>query len=133
VLLCGATGHSACRDPLYRSHETSTGLGRGLRLARLIMLDPADARHPISLGDVLDRAGRLEEAVKSFRAGLALKPHYSEADCRVMLASTLKRLGKIDEAISEWRTVAEMEPMYPSYDIPIMEAKQELEHHGRSA
>jgi Flp pilus assembly protein TadD len=98
-----------------------------------ILLAPADARHPISLGDVLARAGRLEEAVNSFRAGLALKPHYSEADCRVMLASTLKRLGKIDEAVSEWRMVAGMEPMYPSYDDPIQEAKRELKRHQRSA
>lgn len=98
-----------------------------------ILLDPADARHPISLGRVLDRAGRLEEAVKAFRSGLALRPHYAEADCRVMLASTLKRLGKIDEAVNEWRTVAGMDPMYPSYDLPILEAKQELEQHDRPA
>jgi len=37
--------------------------------------------------------GRLDEAVASFRDGLALMPHYGEADSRMMLAEVLKRLA----------------------------------------
>ncbi|MEY2430259.1 MAG: hypothetical protein QOJ40_3144 [Verrucomicrobiota bacterium] len=99
---------------------------------KAIALDPMDSRPHLSLGTGLERVGRLDESVRSFRAGLALKPHYGEADSRMMLASVLKKLGRIDEAVVEWKGVAKMEGMYPSYDEPINDAKRELQSHGQT-
>ncbi|MDB6028638.1 MAG: repeat protein [Verrucomicrobiales bacterium] len=97
---------------------------------KAIALDPTDSRAHLSLGSGLEQAGRLKEAVQCYRDGLALKPHYGEADSRLMLASVLKKLGRMDEAVVEWQTVASMEPMYPSYEEPMNEAKRELKNHG---
>ena len=96
---------------------------------RAIALDPTDSRPHLWLGIGFDQAGRFDEAVQCLRAGLALKPHYGEADSRMTLAAVLKKMGRIDEAIREWKAVAKMEPMYPSYEEPIKEAKKELQSH----
>ncbi len=69
---------------------------------RAITLDPTDSRLHLSLGTALERAGLLDEAVTSFQDGLALRPHYGEADSRMMLAEVLKKLGRMEEAIAEW-------------------------------
>src|SRR5262245_24808771 len=47
---------------------------------RAIELDPADSRPHLWLGIGFERAGRLDDAVRCLRAGLALHPHYGEAD-----------------------------------------------------
>jgi tetratricopeptide (TPR) repeat protein len=77
----------------------------------------------------VERLGRNKEAVQHYRDGLALNPHYCEADARVMLANALKKIGKLDEAVIEWEAVVKMEPMYPSYEKPMQDAKRELERH----
>jgi tetratricopeptide (TPR) repeat protein len=97
---------------------------------RAIALDATDSRPHLHLGGAYERQGRLEDSVRCYRDGLTLKPHYTEADCRLALAHVLKRLGRIDEAIREWKTVVELEPCYPSYDEPREEAKSELRIHG---
>jgi tetratricopeptide (TPR) repeat protein len=74
--------------------------------------------------------GRLAEAITSFRSGLELKPHYGEADARLMLADAFERSGKIQDAITEWKMVAEMKGFYPSGDQPMIEAKAKLAQHG---
>jgi protein O-GlcNAc transferase len=99
---------------------------------KAIALDPMDSRPHLWLGIGFERSGRLDASVQSFRDGLALKPHYGEADSRMMLASVLKKLGKIDEAIIEWQCIAKMEPMYPSYNGPIEDAQRELRSHGKA-
>jgi Flp pilus assembly protein TadD len=100
---------------------------------RAIALDPSDSRPHLWLGIGFERAGRLDESVRCLRAGLALKPHYGEADSRMTLAGVLKKMGRVDEAVREWQIVAKMEAMYPSYDEPIQDAKRELQSHGHAA
>ena len=97
---------------------------------RAIELSPTDSRPHLWLGVGFEQAGRFDDAVRCLRDGLALKPHYGEADSRMVLAGVLKKMGRIDEAISEWRIVEKMDAMYPSYDDPIQEAKNELRAHG---
>jgi tetratricopeptide (TPR) repeat protein len=99
---------------------------------RAIELDPTDPRPHLWLGIGFERAGRLEEAVRCLRAGLALRPHYGEADSRMTLAGVFRKMGRIDEAVREWRVVAKMEAMYPSYDEPIHDAKRELQAYGHA-
>lgn len=83
-------------------------------LRQAIALDPKDSPPHLWLAQAHERQGNLKASVSCYRAGLALKPHYGEADARLGLASVLKNLGHLDEAITEWRTIASMEPMYPS-------------------
>jgi Flp pilus assembly protein TadD len=97
---------------------------------RAISLDAVDSRPHLHLGGAYERQGRLEDAVRCFRDGLALNPYYGNADAHMMLADVLKRLGRVDEAVREWQAVSQMEPMYPSYEWPIEEAKRELLSHG---
>jgi tetratricopeptide (TPR) repeat protein len=97
---------------------------------RAIALDASDSRPHLHLGGAFDRQGKLEDSVRCYRDGLALKPHYGEADSRLMLADVLKRLGRTDEAVREWQTVVHLEPCYPSYEWPIEEASKELLAHG---
>ena len=100
---------------------------------RAIELDPTDSRPHLWLGIGFERAGRLDESVRCLCAGLALRPHYGEADSLMTLAGILKKMGRIDEAVREWQVVAKMEAMYPSYDEPIQDAKKELQSYGHAA
>ena len=93
-------------------------------------LDAKDPRPMISLGECFVALGRLSEAIQSFRAGIELKPHYGEADARLMLANALEQNGKIQEAVTEWKAIANMKGFYPSGDAPIIEAKAKLAEHG---
>jgi len=97
---------------------------------KAVQLDKLDSRPLISLGVCFTKAGRLNEAIKSFRSGLELKPHYGEADTRLMLADAFERSGKIQDAIAEWKKISEMTGFYPSGDAPMIEAKAKLAKHG---
>ena len=97
---------------------------------KAIQLDTQDSRPLISLGECLTALERLPEAIQSYRAGIELKPHYAEADARLMLAEALERIDKIPEAISEWKRVAEMEGFYPSGEAPMIEARAKLVKYG---
>ncbi|HVU09571.1 MAG TPA: tetratricopeptide repeat protein [Verrucomicrobiae bacterium] len=97
---------------------------------KAVQLDKHDSRPLISLGVCFVKAGRLNEAIKYFRSGLELKPHYGEADARLMLADALERNGKIQDAIVEWKKISEMTGFYPSGDAPMIEAKAKLMERG---
>ena len=99
---------------------------------RAVELDSNDSRPHFQLGIIFEQEERLEEAARSFRAGLAMKPHYGEADARMSLAGVLEKMGRVGEAIQEWQTVANMDAMYPSYDRPMQEAKRALQRHGHA-
>jgi tetratricopeptide (TPR) repeat protein len=101
-----------------------------LMFQKAAQLDTRDSRPLISLGVGFVKAGRLAEAIKSFRSGLELNPHYGEADARLMLANALERNGKIQDAIVERKKVSEMTGFYPSGDKPMLEAKAKLAEHG---
>jgi tetratricopeptide (TPR) repeat protein len=89
-----------------------------------------DSRPLISLGVCFVTMGSLAEAITSFRAGLQLKPHYGEADARLMLANALEQNGKIQDAITEWRKVVGLKGFYPSGDAPMIDAKAKLPERG---
>ncbi len=95
-----------------------------------ISLLPSDPRPLIALGWSLRLGGRYAEAVKFLEEGLSLKPHYGEADARIMLAETYECLGEIDKAVTIWEHVISMDSMYPSYERPMIEARKKLKDHG---
>jgi len=64
--------------------------------------------------------------VEVLTRGVALKPHYAEADARLFLAEALKSNGNAKLAREQLEIVASMEPSYPSYDEPIDEATRQL-------
>ena len=98
-----------------------------------INLDATDPRPHIALGWLLSQLGRYNSAVEYLQKGIALKPHYCEADANNMLAETYERQNQIEKAVELWRRVAAMQPTYPSYDIPIQEAVRKLGIYMRSA
>lgn len=98
--------------------------------ARAVSLLKGDPRPLIALGNVQRLRGRYHVAIRSLEAGVALKPHYAEADARLMLAEALVGAKKLKEAADQWRIVAKMEPFYPSYEWPMEEAKRKLTEHN---
>jgi tetratricopeptide (TPR) repeat protein len=93
-------------------------------LARAIQLDGSDPRYWIHRGVVLTKLRHFGEAVRCLRTGVDLKPHYGEADARVLLAEALWHDGQEGAAEREWLMVSKMSPTYPGYDHPIDEAKR---------
>jgi Flp pilus assembly protein TadD len=97
---------------------------------RAIQLLAGDPRPLIALGDLQRRRGQYGNAIKSLEAGLALKPHYAEADARLMLAEAFACANNLKQAAAQWRLVARMEPSYPSDEKPMDEAKRKLAERG---
>ncbi len=58
---------------------------------RAIDLLAGDPRPLIALGRLQSRRGQHEEAIRLLQEGIALKPHYAEADARLMLAEAFER------------------------------------------
>ena len=98
---------------------------------RAINLLTGDPRPLIALGHLQSLRGKYEEAIELLHTGIALKPHYAEADARLMLAEAFERAGNVEQAVAQWRVVAQMEPFYPSHEKPMAEAKRKLDEHGR--
>jgi tetratricopeptide (TPR) repeat protein len=97
---------------------------------KAIQLLPSDPRPLISLGWTLRLLEKYAEAAESLEKGLELKPHYAEADGRLMLAEVYEQLGQINKAATLWRQIIGMDSMYPSYDEPMEEARKKLAEHG---
>jgi tetratricopeptide (TPR) repeat protein len=97
---------------------------------RAIHLLADDPRPLIALGDLQRRQGQFKEAIRSLQEGLALRPHYAEADARLMLAEAFECAGDLEQAVAQWRIVAQMESSYPSKEKPMEEAKRQLSKHG---
>jgi tetratricopeptide (TPR) repeat protein len=96
-----------------------------------IRLLPADPRPLIALGRLQTTCGHYADAISLLEAGLALKPHYAEADARLFLAEVLERSGAVEKAVAQWQVVLRMEPTYPSHHLPMEEAKRKLNEHGQ--
>ncbi len=80
---------------------------RILELRRRVHQDPASLAFA-PLAEEYRRAGRLDDAVKTCRAGLAMHPGYVSA--RATLGRALLDRGEIDEALSELSTVLHAAP-----------------------
>jgi Flp pilus assembly protein TadD len=91
-----------------------------------------DPRYWIAYGVCLIELRQFEESVRALRKGIALKPHYGEADARLYLAEALLGARKRADARKELEVVAKMKPTYPSHDRPMVEAKRKLVEMGRS-
>jgi len=78
---------------------------------------------------LLSQLGHQEQAIIELKDGIALKPHYAEADARLFLAEAYERSGKIRSAKQQWALVADMKGSYPSYDEPMKEAREKLKEH----
>jgi cytochrome c-type biogenesis protein CcmH/NrfG len=100
---------------------------------RAVELDASDDRPVISLGVLLLRGGKPKDAIPWLERGVAMRPHYTEADTRMLLAEALEATGQLREAIVQWKTVVGMEPGYPSGDEPMRNARQKLKEHGVEA
>jgi tetratricopeptide (TPR) repeat protein len=61
---------------------------------RAIELSNDDPRHWISLGTILLALKRWDEAVRTLRRGIELKPYYAEADACLILADALEDQDK---------------------------------------
>lgn len=95
-----------------------------------IRLLAGDPRPLIALGRLQLNRGQYSEAIKSLEAGLALKPHYAEADARLFLAEAFEHSGNVEQATAQWRVVSQMHPSYPSHECPLKDAKTKLAEHG---
>jgi tetratricopeptide (TPR) repeat protein len=79
-----------------------------------------------SLGNSLQRAGRLEEALPHYRASLAL--YAANPELLNSLGVTLQRLGRIDEAIRYYRAALRLDPMraHVRFNLGLAYAEQGL-------
>ncbi len=100
--------------------------GAAAEFARATDLDGTDPRFWIARGAVLLQLRHFDEATRCLRVGVDLKPHYGDADARLILADALWGAGRKVEAVAEWVTVSKMTPSYPSYEQPIEDAKRRL-------
>ncbi|MEL6183321.1 MAG: tetratricopeptide repeat protein [Myxococcota bacterium] len=87
------------RPEALRSAET--------HLTTLLTEVPGDGRSHALLGLVMDRQGRLQEAVESWRCAFVLEP---TLDHRVGLAIALSSAGRFREAIPHFRKIATERP-----------------------
>ena len=97
-----------------------------------IRLLPDDPRPLIALGRLQTTCGHYADAIRLLEEGIAMKPHYAEADARLFLADVLDRSGAVEEAIAQWQIVLCMKPSYPSRHLPMEEAKRKLNERGQN-
>jgi Tfp pilus assembly protein PilF len=72
------------------------------------------------LGGCLYRAGRLDEAIASFRTAIEIKPRSASAENNLGLA--LAHQGKLQEALRHYRLALEYSPAYPQAMINLGDA-----------
>ena len=82
-----------------------------------LALRPRSAIVHCSLGDNLQKQGRLEEAIACHRRAIELDPNYAPAHSD--LGNALKAQGKLDEAIACYRRAIELNPKFASAHISL--------------
>ena len=75
---------------------------------RAIEANSREASYHNNLGIILREAGRLEEALTSYRSAIELRPDYAEAYCNLGIA--LKELGRAEEAVPPLEKAIELAP-----------------------
>ncbi|MBW3637350.1 MAG: tetratricopeptide repeat protein, partial [Armatimonadetes bacterium] len=116
---------SAALEEINQTDWAISSLRQAMRLA------PENARYPISLGRIFLRRHDYSKAIKLFRKGISLKPHYGEAEAHLFLAEALVGAGNIEEARQEWQSVMTLQPMYPSFEKLHEEVRHLLNKHSR--
>jgi predicted O-linked N-acetylglucosamine transferase (SPINDLY family) len=76
---------------------------------RAAHLLPGEAGAQINLGNALGRLGRLDEAARAFRKGLALNPQY--ADAHAALGNVLLELGRYADAAASYQRALDIAPL----------------------
>ena len=79
--------------------------------ARVLRLDPTDARALNGRAVAFHRAGRLNEAVLHYREAIRLHPHNALSQNGIAMA--LHRLGRLDEAIHHYQAAIRLHPDRP--------------------
>jgi tetratricopeptide (TPR) repeat protein len=92
---------------LITSEQQNPTAGIAL-IRRAMVIQPGRAPHHNSLGHAYRRLGRLEDAVREYRTGVALLPQSAEIHSN--LATTLLDLGRRDEAVVHYRQAAAHAP-----------------------
>lgn len=98
-------------DALYLSGLIAHDAGRNEAavelISRAIRINPISPFY-YSLGNVLHKLGRLDEAAGCFRNSLKLTP--ALVDAQIGLGNTLKTQGKLDEAVMCFRQALKLKP-----------------------
>lgn len=92
---------------------------------------PDDPRPAISLGRCFAKLKRYDDAIRMFRRGIELKPHYGKASAHLFLAEALLACRAIDQARREWEVVLTLKPMYPEHESAADTAREMLAKHKR--
>ncbi len=69
---------------------------------------PNDAGVQMNLGNALQDAGQLDEAVQSYQRALAIKPTFAEAHNN--LGATFATLGQLEESVASYRRAVQIKP-----------------------
>ena len=77
---------------------------------KAIQLEPDNAVYHNNLAYVLQKGGKLDEAIREYRTAGRIKPSYS--DPHLGVGEILESQGKLEEAIVEYRTAVRVDPNY---------------------
>lgn len=123
-----AEGHHYLASALERLGEKGMA---AKAYKKAIECDCKDPRPRIALGHLLASMGQLKGAIDELQLGLTLKPHYGEADARLLLAEAFEKSKELSKAVDQWKIVEQMEPFYPSHDKPMREAQRKLRDYAK--
>jgi tetratricopeptide (TPR) repeat protein len=112
-----------------QASESSGNLEEAVGYYKQLVSMVPDPRYFAAFGACLQRLGHWEQAARQLEQALDLKPHYGEADVRMLLAEAYLQLGHKSRAIAQWHRVIALPPVYPSHEAPAMEAKDLLMRH----
>ena len=83
-------------------------LGDEENLREAVKLMPGVAAAWNNLGNVMQRSGRLDEALEYYREALRIEPALAEGHNN--LGSVFKEMGQVDDAVGEYRRAVELAP-----------------------
>lgn len=119
--------HLAMNDYAYALAEDGRDLEKALKLAqRAIAIKSNQGAYRDTLGWVLYKLGRYEEALKELRIAVQTAP--DSADLRYHLAAVYAKLGRKDDALVELEKALALQPGHE----PSLKLRRELQGGGRS-
>jgi serine/threonine-protein kinase len=103
-------------DLLYRDKSHPWDEMLRLQTARLALRSRNPAMHT-TLGDLLEKKGRLEEAIAAYREGIRLEPEFDPAYTDLGLA--LEKKGQLDEATAALQEACRLKPDRADYRVQL--------------